>query len=197
VVEAAGPVRSEIPVNIYELGLVYDVNVQPAGRVRVSMTLTAQLSVAGSLPRKWKLVKRPGVTDAGVELVWDPRGTEADVGCREAATGIRPGFRHVFGDEIAMKLSSQKNTTPLPSATLRATGRERSDDTEISRAEGISTRRQADAVAPPRRLVHPAPAARWAATLARPADTILVSEALPRSRRAPVRLRFLQPPHRR
>ena len=65
----------EIPVNIYELGLVYDVDVQPDGRVQVRMTLTApNCPVAGSLPKdvETKVKAVPGVTDAAVELVWDP-----------------------------------------------------------------------------------------------------------------------------
>jgi len=65
----------EIPVNIYELGLVYDINVDPAGKVVVRMTLTSPgCPVAGSLvpevEGKTRLV--PGVTDAKVQLVWDP-----------------------------------------------------------------------------------------------------------------------------
>ena len=65
----------EIPVNIYDLGLVYDLTVDAAGVANVRMTLTApNCPVAGSLPgdveRKVRAVR--GVTDAKVELVWDP-----------------------------------------------------------------------------------------------------------------------------
>jgi FeS assembly SUF system protein len=65
----------EIPVNIYELGLIYDVDVQPEGAVKVKMTLTSPgCPVAGSLPlevqRKVEAV--PGVASTEVELVWDP-----------------------------------------------------------------------------------------------------------------------------
>jgi len=65
----------EIPVNIYELGLIYELNVEDSGLVRIKMTLTApNCPVAGSLPgeveRKVRAV--PGVTDVEVELVWDP-----------------------------------------------------------------------------------------------------------------------------
>ncbi|MDP9122183.1 MAG: SUF system Fe-S cluster assembly protein [Acidobacteriota bacterium] len=65
----------EIPVNIYELGLIYDLHVEAAGAVLVKMTLTSPACpVAGSLPGevKSKVESVPGVTAAEVELVWDP-----------------------------------------------------------------------------------------------------------------------------
>lgn len=68
----------EVPVNIYDLGLIYDIDVAPGGQVAVKMTLTSPMCpVAGSLPpeveRKVKSVD--GVTDATVEVVWDPPWT--------------------------------------------------------------------------------------------------------------------------
>jgi FeS assembly SUF system protein len=65
----------EIPVNIYELGLVYEVRVEPTGEVVIKMTLTSpNCPVAGSLPievrEKAKAV--PGVTAVKVDLVWEP-----------------------------------------------------------------------------------------------------------------------------
>ncbi len=65
----------EIPVNIYDLGLIYDIQIEPPGKVRVRMTLTApNCPVAGSLPGevKSKIAAIPGVEEAGVELTWDP-----------------------------------------------------------------------------------------------------------------------------
>jgi FeS assembly SUF system protein len=65
----------EIPVNIWELGLIYSVAVSPEGVAQVSMTLTAPgCPVAGSLPGEVeaKVKAVPGVTDAKVELVWEP-----------------------------------------------------------------------------------------------------------------------------
>jgi FeS assembly SUF system protein len=65
----------EIPVNIYELGLIYDVDIQENGAVLVKMTLTSPgCPVAGSLPGEVqsKVEKVAGVTSAEVELVWDP-----------------------------------------------------------------------------------------------------------------------------
>jgi len=65
----------EIPVNIWELGLIYDVNVSSEGVASVKMTLTAPACpVAGSLPGEveQKIRAIPGITDAKVELVWDP-----------------------------------------------------------------------------------------------------------------------------
>ena len=65
----------EIPVNIYELGLIYDIDVRPSGAVGIRMTLTSPACpVAGSLPPEVEAkVKRvPGVTSAKVDVVWDP-----------------------------------------------------------------------------------------------------------------------------
>jgi FeS assembly SUF system protein len=65
----------EIPVNIYELGLIYDIDIQPAGAVHLKMTLTAPgCPVAGSLPGEVRdrVEGVPGVASAEVELVWEP-----------------------------------------------------------------------------------------------------------------------------
>ena len=65
----------EIPVNIYELGLIYDVAIEADGKVEVKMTLTSPgCPVAGSLPGEVqsKVEGVPGVASAHVELVWDP-----------------------------------------------------------------------------------------------------------------------------
>src|SRR5450631_3511445 len=68
----------EIPVNIYELGLIYSVAASPEGAVHVKMTLTAPACpVAGTLPGEveTKIKSLPGVSDAKVELVWEPPWT--------------------------------------------------------------------------------------------------------------------------
>jgi FeS assembly SUF system protein len=65
----------EIPVNIYDLGLIYRLEVDAEGRVEVDMTLTAPACpVAGSLPYEVGRVidAVPGVSDARVRLVWQP-----------------------------------------------------------------------------------------------------------------------------
>jgi len=65
----------EIPVNIYDLGLIYDVGIAPEGAVVVKMTLTApNCSVAGILPGQvqQKIQDIEGVTSAKVDLVFDP-----------------------------------------------------------------------------------------------------------------------------
>jgi len=65
----------EIPVDIYELGLVYGIDIDPAGNVAVKMTLTSpNCPVAGSLPLEveQKVQSVEGVNDVKVELVWDP-----------------------------------------------------------------------------------------------------------------------------
>lgn len=65
----------EIPVNIYELGLIYDVKVADNGDVDVIMTLTTpHCPVAESMPGEVETRVRDvaGVNDVKVELVWDP-----------------------------------------------------------------------------------------------------------------------------
>ncbi len=65
----------EIPVNIYELGLIYDIDVTPEGVVTIRMTLTSPACpVAGSLPPdvEARLRTIPGVKEARVEVTWDP-----------------------------------------------------------------------------------------------------------------------------
>jgi FeS assembly SUF system protein len=69
----------EIPVNIYELGLIYDVLVDANSSVGIRMTLTAPACPAAqSLPVEVrdKAKSVAGVTDARVEIVWDPPWTK-------------------------------------------------------------------------------------------------------------------------
>jgi FeS assembly SUF system protein len=65
----------EIPVNIYELGLIYGVDITDEGSVAVTMTLTTpHCPVAESMPGEVELrvAAVPGVRDCDVSLVWDP-----------------------------------------------------------------------------------------------------------------------------
>jgi len=65
----------EMPVNIYELGLIYGIDIDESGGVTVRMTLTApNCPVAGTLPGEVERAVRsvPGVTAAKVELTFDP-----------------------------------------------------------------------------------------------------------------------------
>ena len=65
----------EIPVNIYELGLIYEIAVDADAVVGVRMTLTSPACPAAqSLPVEVvnKLKQLPGITDAHVDIVWDP-----------------------------------------------------------------------------------------------------------------------------
>jgi FeS assembly SUF system protein len=65
----------EIPVNIYELGLIYDVTIDPAGTVLVRMTLTTPACPAATtLPPEVqrKVEGLAGVKSAKVDVVWDP-----------------------------------------------------------------------------------------------------------------------------
>jgi FeS assembly SUF system protein len=65
----------EIPVDIYELGLIYDVSIEADAHVKLQMTLTSpHCPVAESLPGDVERTVRDveGVEDAKVEVVWDP-----------------------------------------------------------------------------------------------------------------------------
>ena len=65
----------EIPVNIYELGLIYDIDVTPEGKVGIRMTLTSPMCpVAETLPPEVEAKARAvaGVSDVKLDLVWDP-----------------------------------------------------------------------------------------------------------------------------
>ena len=69
----------EIPVNIYELGLIYDIDVKASGEVEIRMTLTSPACPAAlTLPPEVqaKVSKVWGVKSANVEVVWDPPWTQ-------------------------------------------------------------------------------------------------------------------------
>lgn len=69
----------EIPVNIFELGLIYDIAVDAASKAVVTMTLTAPgCPAAQSLPAEVaaKVKAVPGVSDATVDVVWEPGWTK-------------------------------------------------------------------------------------------------------------------------
>ena len=69
----------EIPVNIYELGLIYKIEIKEAKKVNIDMTLTSpNCPVAESLPRMVKdnILKLDGVDDVSLNLVWDPPWTK-------------------------------------------------------------------------------------------------------------------------
>jgi len=79
VIEALkGVYDPEIPVNIYDLGLIYRLDIDPQGEVLVQMTLTAPgCPVAQTFPSTVECAVEcvPGVRDAKVELVWEPPWT--------------------------------------------------------------------------------------------------------------------------
>ena len=69
----------EIPVNIYELGLIYDIKINEDKKVDIEMTLTSpNCPVAESLPKMVKdnILKLVGVDDVDLKLVWDPPWTK-------------------------------------------------------------------------------------------------------------------------
>ncbi|RME08378.1 MAG: SUF system Fe-S cluster assembly protein [Bacteroidetes bacterium] len=69
----------EIPVDIYELGLIYDIAISDDGKVDVKMTLTTPMCpVAGSLPLEvqQKVMEVEGVNDVDLQVVFDPPWTK-------------------------------------------------------------------------------------------------------------------------
>ncbi len=69
----------EIPVNIYELGLIYKISISQEKKVNIEMTLTTpNCPVAESLPKMVKdnILKLDGVDDVDLKLVWDPPWTK-------------------------------------------------------------------------------------------------------------------------
>ena len=69
----------EIPVNLYDLGLIYSLDIEPDGTVRITMTLTAPgCPVAGEMPDQVAraVAAVDGVGEVDVELVWDPPWTK-------------------------------------------------------------------------------------------------------------------------
>ena len=69
----------EIPVNIYELGLIYKIEVKETKKVNIDMTLTSpNCPVAESLPKMVKdnILNLDGVDDVNLNLVWDPPWTK-------------------------------------------------------------------------------------------------------------------------
>ena len=69
----------EIPVNIYELGLIYKIDIENGKNVNIEMTLTSpNCPVAESLPKMVKdnILKLDGVDDVDLKLVWDPPWTK-------------------------------------------------------------------------------------------------------------------------
>ncbi|MDA8688288.1 SUF system Fe-S cluster assembly protein [Candidatus Pelagibacter bacterium] len=69
----------EIPVNIYELGLIYKIEIKEVKKVNIDMTLTSpNCPVAESLPKMVKdnILKLDGVDDVNLNLVWDPPWTK-------------------------------------------------------------------------------------------------------------------------
>ena len=72
----------EIPVNIYDLGLIYDLTIKDDGNVDILMTLTAPACpVAGSLPKEVAdvVANVEGVGEVGVTITWDPPWTQANM----------------------------------------------------------------------------------------------------------------------
>ena len=72
----------KIPVNIYDLGLIYQIQIDEKATVRIEMTLTAPgCPVAQTFPEtvETAVMNVQGVSDAKVELVWDPPWTKENM----------------------------------------------------------------------------------------------------------------------
>ena len=95
----------EIPVNIYDLGLIYKLAVDPSGKVDIVMTLTApNCPVAGSLPAQVqsRVGAVEGVTEARVELTFDP-----------------PWDRSMMSEAARLQLGLDAAETPSPAMRFR------------------------------------------------------------------------------
>lgn len=69
----------EIPVNIYDLGLIYDLTVEPDANVIIKMTLTSPMCpVAQTFPQmvQDRILTLPDISGVSVELVWEPPWTQ-------------------------------------------------------------------------------------------------------------------------
>jgi FeS assembly SUF system protein len=80
----------EIPVNIYELGLIYKIEADAESKVKVEMTLTSPACPsAQQLPSevRYKVKALEGVSDAFVEVVWEPAWTK-DLMSEDAKIGL-------------------------------------------------------------------------------------------------------------
>ena len=95
----------EIPVNIYDLGLIYDLSIDPNGKAEIRMTLTApNCPVAGVLPQQVEQAVRqvPGITDVQLDLVWTP-----------------PWDRSMMSDAARLELGFDLGFDIVPEARLR------------------------------------------------------------------------------
>ncbi|PYT14246.1 MAG: SUF system Fe-S cluster assembly protein [Acidobacteria bacterium] len=95
----------EIPVNIYDLGLIYDLKIEPSGQAYIKMTLTApSCPVAGILPGQVEAKVRtvPGITDVKLDLVWEP-----------------PWNRDMMSDAAKLQLGFDLGFDVVPSSRLR------------------------------------------------------------------------------
>lgn len=82
----------EIPVNVYDLGLIYSIETKEGGRVKIQMTLTSpNCPEAETLPEKARsyALSAPGVSEVELELVWDPPWGPERMG---EATRLELGF---------------------------------------------------------------------------------------------------------
>jgi len=96
----------EIPVNIYDIGLVYDIDIRDTGDVHILMTLTSPMCpVAESLPPdiEIRVGQIEGVRSVTVEITWDPPW---DPECPKP-----PGWNWGFS-ERPLKIAESKNLTP-------------------------------------------------------------------------------------
>jgi FeS assembly SUF system protein len=104
----------EIPVNLYDLGLIYNLAIADDGNVDVQMTLTTpNCPVAESLPGQVERAVRgvAGVSDVNVELVWEPAWTkdrisetgQMELGMLGIELGASPGPQRVSVDSLFSK----------------------------------------------------------------------------------------------
>ncbi|MEI9974161.1 MAG: Rrf2 family transcriptional regulator [Ignavibacteriota bacterium] len=175
----------EMPVNIYELGLVYACTVDAEGVVSIRMTLTApNCPVAGTLPGDVERAARavPGVTDVKLELVFDPPWTKAPH-VRSRQTGSR-NRRYYPNREAAkkMKLTANEEYGIRCLVRLGYAGFNEQALTipEISQAEGVSSAYAGKILRVLRKggFVKAARGKEGGYTLARPAEKIVIGDVI-------------------
>ena len=173
----------EMPVNIYELGLIYGVEIDDAGRSRIRMTLTApNCPVAGSLPAEVERAVRavPGVTDVKLELTFDPPVDQSPhVGSGQ--TGARHRGHHPDCEAAPMKLSANEEYGLRCLVRIGYAGEGGSlTIPEISQAEGVSPAYAAKILRVLRKggFVKAARGKDGGYTLARPAEAIVIGDVM-------------------
>jgi hypothetical protein len=187
-----------MPVNIYELGLIYGVDVDERGNARIRMTLTApNCPVAGTLPAEVERAVRAvaGVTD--VKDRTDVRSALVEgphVGSRQTGVGHRRSHSHCEAAPMKLSANEEYGVRCLVRLGYATEAGGALTIPEISQAEGVSPAYAAKILRVLRKggFVKAARGKEGGYKLARPAGTIVIGARHRRAGRAAVRKRFLR-----